>query len=176
MFTLDVFPKNRQRFESLLAFLRQVVDICAETGAAPILNGSLAVLAYTMQTEMEVHDIDLLFPEARFPRMIALLEEKGIDYRVKEWHVLQILRDDLKIELDSMEYWMESLPLQTDLLQIADFRIQIVRLEILRELYRRGVEGTANQSDENIKRKYEGLKAKYDALSKVGVPESGRGA
>ncbi|MFN8447575.1 MAG: hypothetical protein U0521_02980 [Anaerolineae bacterium] len=91
--------------------------------------------------------------------MIALLEEKGIDYRVKEWHVLQILRDDLKIELDSMEYWMESLPLQTDLLQIADFQIQIVRLEILRG-FRRGVEGTANQSDENIKRKYEGLKAK----------------
>ena len=68
-----------------------------------MFDGTLAVFAYTKNQNINVNDIDFACSETNFPRIISVLEERSISHRLKEWHMLQILKDDLKVELDSIE-------------------------------------------------------------------------
>lgn len=132
-----------------------------------MLNGSLAVFAYTQDQDMAVNDVDLACSETEFPKIISALETGNVTYKLRDWHVLQILKDDLKVELDSLEYWYEDLPIACETLQIDDYRMSMLDLNSLREFYRRGMKDRAGQAMENEKAKYEALKAKYEALEKL---------
>ena len=132
-----------------------------------MLDGSLAVFAYTKNQEMSVNDVDLSCSETEFPKIISALEEKRINYRVREWHVIQVLKDDLKIELGSTEYWYKDLPIDREILQIDDYKITMLSLNSLRAFYRQAMEDRAKKTDANEKIKYEALKAKYEMLEKV---------
>jgi hypothetical protein len=167
MIVLIYFPKNKDKFLQLIEFCKEVLDICSDLGISPILNGSLAVFAYTKNQGMNVNDVDLACSEAEFPKIISVLEERNISYKWKEWHVLQILKDDLKVELDSIEYWYKDLSLSSEILQIDNHRINMISLKNLQELYKRGMKDTANKIEENERRKYEALKGKYEVLEKV---------
>jgi len=114
---------------------------------------------------MDVNDIDTSVPEAEFPRLIKILEEKEISYKLQAWHVLQVLKGDLKIELGSAEYYLENLPKDYQALQIGDYRIKVLSLSTLREFYKRSMEARAEGTEENDKIKYERLKVKYEALN-----------
>src|ERR1041384_6144520 len=105
MVVLNHFPKDKDRFLRLIEFCKEVLNICNAVGISPILNGSLAVFAYTGSEAINVNDVDLACSETEFPKLITALQERSISYKLKEWHVLQILKDDLKVELDSIEYW-----------------------------------------------------------------------
>jgi hypothetical protein len=111
--------------------------------------------------------VDLACSETEFPKIISALETRRISYKLKEWHVLQILKDDLKVELDSVEHWYKDLPMVCETLQIDNYRINMLGLNSLREFYRQGTNDRANKTEENEKMKYEALKAKYEALEKV---------
>jgi hypothetical protein len=102
-------PKNRAHFSRLLEFCKEILSVCNDLGIAPILSGSLAVFAYTRNQAIRVNDIDLACSERDFPRLSRALGERGIAYELKAWHVLQARRDDLKVEFDSLEYWMAGL-------------------------------------------------------------------
>ena len=102
-------PKNKEHFSRLLDFCEAVVAICSELGISPVLNGSLAVFGYTMHEAMKVNDIDLACSELEFSRIIYALDANEITHELKEWHVLQALKYDLKVEVDSIEYWMKEL-------------------------------------------------------------------
>lgn len=160
------FPRNEDKFIGLIEFFKKILDICNNLNISPVLDGSLAVFAYTGNRDMNVNDIDLSCPEAEFPRIIKILEEKGISYKLREWHVLQILKDDLKIDLGSAEFWLNDLPKDYETLQIDDYRIEMLSLSSLKEFYKRGMENRAKKGneDENEKVKYGDLKVKYDAL------------
>jgi len=132
MITLSHFPKNKDKFVRLVNFFTEVLDICSTLDVALVLNGSLAVFAYTENQEMNVNDVDLSCSETEFPRIMNVLEERNTSYKLKEWHVLQILRDDLKIELDSMEYWYKSLPMEYETLQLDSCKINILSLNSLK--------------------------------------------
>jgi hypothetical protein len=121
-------PKNREHFSRLLEFCKEVVAICRDLDIEPVLNGSLAVFGYTQSEAMRVNDIDLACSELEFPRLSRALDAKGIAYVVKEWHVLQARRDDLKVEFDSMEYWMADLPKDYDTLMIDGYTSKVVGL------------------------------------------------
>lgn len=166
MITLDSFPKNKDFFIRLLEFFKEILDICNDLNIAPILDGSLAVFAYTKNRDIIVNDIDLSFTEAEYPKIIKILEEKEVNYKLREWHVLQVLKDDLKIELGSIEYWLEGLPIDCETLQIDEYRIKILSLRSLREFYKRGMEDMAKKA-ENERIKYEALKTKYEALKAI---------
>ncbi len=168
MITLDGFPKNKDKYIKLLEFFKETLGICNELGIAPILDGSLAVFAYTRNQDMDVNDVDVSVPEAEFPRIIKVLEQKGIGFRLKEWHVLQALRDDLKIELGSQEYWSKDLPKDYEILLIDNYRVKMLSLHGLKEFYKQGMEDRAKGTEENDKIKYERLKAKYEMLVSVG--------
>ena len=167
MITLDGFPKNKDKYLRLLEFFGEILDICQELNIRPILDGSLAVFAYTRNPEIDVNDIDTSVPEVEFPKMIKALEVKGIRYKLREWHVLQVLKDDLKIELGSAEYYLQDLPTDYEFMQIGDYRIQVLSLGTLKEFYRRSLEVRAQGAGEADKIKYERLKVKYEALEKV---------
>jgi hypothetical protein len=160
-------PKNREYFSRLLEFCREVTAICNDLGIAPALNGSLAVFGYTQNQAMRVNDIDLACSELEFPRLSRALAAKGITHELKGWHVLQARKDDLKVEFDSMEYWMADLPEDYDTLMIDGYRLKVVGLSSLRELYRRGLEATASQSDEVNRAKYSAIADKYKTLCSV---------
>ena len=135
-----------------------------------ILDGSLAVFAYTENKDMDVNDVDTSFPEADFARMIKALEEKGIGYKLREWHVLQILKDDLKIELGSAEHYLKGLPKDHETIQIGSYEIKVLSLSTLREFYKRSMEIRAKGTEENDKIKYNRLKANWERVSGLHTP------
>jgi hypothetical protein len=160
-------PKNKEHFARLLEFCKEIIGICNNLGITPILNGSLAAFGYTRNLAMRVNDIDLACSEREFPRLSRALAARGIAYELKEWHVLQARKDDLKVEFDSMEYWMADLPEDYDTLVIDGLTLKVVGLSSLRELYRRGLEATAKQSDEVGRAKYLAIAEKYKMLCSV---------
>jgi len=167
MFTLNHFPKNKDKFVRLIEFLKEILDICNNLGISPILDGSLAVFAYTENQELNVNDVDLSCSEMEFPKIISALEDRGISYKSREFHVLQILKDGLKVELDSIEYWYKDLPMVYEILQIDDYMVKMLSLHSLKEFYRQGMKARAHKTEEIEKIKYEELRVKYEALEKV---------
>ena len=167
MIRLKHFPKNKDKFMRLIEFLKEILDICHGLGISPVLDGSLAVFVYTEDQDLNVNDVDLACSETEFPKIIRALEERSIRYQLREWQVLQILKDDLKIELDSMEYWYKDLPKVYDILQIDHHKVNMLSVHSLREFYRQGMRARANQTEENERIKYEALRIKYEALENV---------
>jgi hypothetical protein len=163
--TLDGSPRNGAQFVRLTAFLKEILDICRELNIEPIVAGSLAVFAHTKNHDMVVNDVDLAVPEGDYPRIVEALSANGIRHRLREWHVLQVCRDELRVELDSAEHWHKGLQILCDTLRIGDATVKILSLDGLKELYRRGVEDTARHIDEgNNRRKNESYAAKSAAL------------
>lgn len=167
MIALVHLPHDKERFVRLMDFFKEVLDICKDLNISPVLDGSLAVFAYTANQQMSVKDVDLTCSEIEFPRVMRVLDEKSIRHVSKEWHVLQIWQDDLKIELGSMEYWYRDVPNEYETLQIDEYQVRMLRLNDLREFYKQGMEDRAKKTGENERSKYEALKAKYEALKKV---------
>lgn len=165
--TLSHFPRNKEKFVRLIEFFKEVLDICGELNITPVLNGSLAVCAYTGNHEMDVNDVDLACSETEFPRIIHVLEERGIGYRLREWHVLQIFRNDMKVEFDSVEYWYKDLPTDRETLQVDNYPVNMLGLNSLMEFYRQGMKDKAEKNGENEKMKYEALKLKFESLEKI---------
>ena len=62
---------------------------------------------------------------------------------------------------------MAGLPQEYDRLVIGECTFQVVSLPSLKELYRRGLEATAGQSDEADCVKHSGIEAKYIALCAI---------
>ena len=106
---------------------------------------------------MSVNDVDLACSETDFPKIISVLEARDISYKLKEWHVLQIWKDDLKVELDSIEYWYMDLSMAVETLQIDNHKIKLLNLVSLREAYRRGMNDTVKKTDKKDRIKYEAL-------------------
>jgi len=161
-------PKNRKHFSRLLEFCKLVIAICHDLDIEPVVTGSLAVFGYAQNQAMRVNDIDLACSELEFPRLCKALEARGIAHELKEWHVLQARKDDLKVEFDSMEHWMADLPEDYDTLMIGGYALRVVGLSSLRELYRRGLLATAGQSNEQAK--YSAIAEKYETLFKLEEP------
>ena len=163
MITLRTFPKNKEVFVRLLAFLKEILEICGSLGIEPVLNASLAVFVYTKNAEMSVNDIDLLIPEKRFEDTTKELEKRGIEFQIKDYHVLRIIKDDLKIEFDSMDYWTKEwqiqLPSTFDQVQIQGLLMNIIDLPNLIHTYKVGSrKNTVRTSD---------YKTKYKALTSI---------
>jgi hypothetical protein len=76
-----------------------------------------------------------------------------------------VYKDALKVEFDSMEYWMAGLPEAYDILVIDGYEFKVVSLSNLSELYRRRLEAAASQSDEANRAKYSAIVNKYEALA-----------
>src|SRR5262245_20365521 len=163
----DERPQNREHFSRLLDFYRDITPVCDGMHITPLLSGSLAVFVYTRDQTLRVNDIDLACPEAAFPPLSAALAEHGMEVRVKAWHVLQVRKADLKVEFDSLEYWFVGVPTDYETLIIDGCVFNVVSLSSLKDLYRRGLEETAQQRDEGDRAKHAAIAEKYALLCAV---------
>lgn len=160
-------PHNREHVTRLLAFYRDIAPVCNDLHVTPLLSGSLAVFAYTRDQRMRVNDLDLACSESAFPRLHEALAARGMATEVKTWHVLQVRQDSLKAEFDALEYWYAGVSTDHDTLTIGGCAFNIVGLSSLRELYRRGLEAGAQQSDAASRAKYAAIAEKYAFLCAV---------
>ncbi len=164
MVSLIGYPKNKGKFVKLIDFFKKVLDICVPIGIDPIIDGSLAVFAYTGNHDIEVNDVDTSIHENDFPKIMKALDEKGMSYELKEWHVLQVKKDDLKVELGSLEYWLKEIPVQTETLIIDSYKVAMLTKDNLKKFYEQAMETRLKGTDPNDKIKYERLKVKYEVL------------
>lgn len=162
-----IYPKNKAHFLELLDFYREIVGLCSDLNITPVLSGSLAVFAYTRDQHLDVHDIDLACSETAFPKLSHALSARGIECRLKTWNVLQVHRGTLKIEFDSLEHWMRGLPEAFNTLNIDGTLFGVCSLTSLKELYRRGLEATANGGQAESPTKYAAILEKYRALHRL---------
>ena len=161
------YPKNKAHFLELLEFYREVVSLCGDLNITPVLSGSLAVFAYTRDQTLEVHDIDLACSEAAFPKLSHALSARGIEGSLKAWNVLQVRWGALKLEFDSLEHWMHGLPKDFDTLNIEGTLFRVYSLASLTELYRRGLEATADGGQAASPIKHAAILEKYRTLHRL---------
>lgn len=165
---LERQPHNNIFFARLLVFFKEILDICNDLDISPILVGSVAVLAYTKDPAVDVNDVDIAIPEAEYARIAKILEEKCIEYKIRNHHVLQAKRGDLRVELDSIEYWFRSIPLDCDTVRIGEHRVQILGLPSLTKFYAQAMKDRLKKSaDPKERAKYEALKTKHTLLTSL---------
>lgn len=165
--SLVIYPKNKSKFNRLQIFLEDVLKVADDLELKPILDGSLAVLVYTKKSDLVVNDIDFSLPEKEFPKFKEALEETGHKAEIKEWHVLQVRKDDLKIEFSDVNFWYSNIgvPIEYDFLEIDDFEIRILKLKTLKAFYKRGLDNT--KGDPEKRAKYTDIKKKYEELINI---------
>lgn len=160
-------PGNRDHFQRLMAFAGEVLRACDEAGVEPVLDGSLAVFAYTRDPSVEAHDVDLSCPEADFSRLCRALQGRGIHCEIRPWHVLQARRDGLKVEFGAVEHWNRGIPDHHAPVRIAGIAFQVIGLDGLREQYRRGFENTAEGAADSDLPKHRSIAEKLRLLDAV---------
>ncbi|MBU0975362.1 MAG: hypothetical protein ABIE03_06950 [Patescibacteria group bacterium] len=167
MLTLTINPKNKDKFQRLLEFLRQVLSVCDELKIRPILDGSLAVLAYTQNPKLIVNNVNFSFPEKDYPKLSEALNKAGINAEIKEWHVLQARKDDLKVEFSDINYWFSNLgiPIDSDILSLDDLKFRILKLDTLIAFYKGGIDDT--KDDPKKVQKHKDMLEKYHLLLQV---------
>ena len=149
----SIYPKNKQKFIRLEEFCKEIIDICNKLNAEPILYGSLAIFAYKKDKTLNVNDIDLLIPESLFNKIIPILKKGKIRHNYsKKWHTLQIFKNNLKIELDSIEFWQKRLPKTPQYFNFGEFKIRIVSLNTLKKIYKKASEVSKDNPEGNRKK------------------------
>jgi hypothetical protein len=162
--TLSTLPRNRAHFEALWAFFGEVLAVCDALGVQPVLNASLAVLAYSGRADLEVHDVDLSCAEADFDRIVSALEGTDVVCHVREWHVLELHRGDLLVEFDGDEHWMQGVDGERNEFVHGATRVAVVSREDLVTLYGRGVAASAGRDDDAGRARHEDLRRKLELV------------
>ncbi len=157
-------PANRAHFEALWTFCEEVLAVCAALDVAPVMNASLAVLAYTGDPSLEVHDVDLSCAEADFERIVAAFDGTDVECDVREWHVLELHRGELKVEFDAAEHWMQGVDAPRNEFVHGTGHVLVVSREDLATLYERGVTASAGRDDAPGRARHEDLRRKLELV------------
>jgi hypothetical protein len=170
MIEIETTPANHEHFMRLMAFAREVHEACTEAGVDPVMDGSLAVFAYTRDPAMVVRDVDFSCPESDFPRLQRALTGRGIHCEIRSWHVLQARQDGLKIEFGAVEHWNHGIPDDHGRMRIAGIEFNVIAIDGLREQYRRGAENTAVSGVDSDPPKHRAITEKLRLLDAVTAP------
>jgi len=132
---------NQNDFSRLLAFAQVLFSMCSELNVQPVVYGSLAYAFYTKDEKININDIDLLVPEASFPRIVAAVKTNpSVTYEETTYHSLKLFRDGVKISFDSIEEYYRDLPCNFMEGKINGIAFRLVPQEALKEVYKRGAE------------------------------------
>ena len=135
--TPEIYPANTASFNELLKFAKTILGLCRKLKLKPIVYGSLAYFFHTKDSTLPVNDLDLLISEAAFPNLIKLLDKqkKNLDYKVMPYHSLEVYKEDLKIDLDSIEHFLYPRPSKAIKARIGGLDFNIINLEALIDIY-----------------------------------------
>ena len=160
MKTIKVYPKNKEYFIRLKKFGNEIKEICLAEGTEPILYGGLMYFAYTKDKNYKISDLDFLIPENSFEKIIKTLGEKGIKHKYnKKWHTMPIFKGDLRIEIDSIDFWQAKLPKSYTYFNFDGLKLKSMKLNDLIKIYKRASEVSHDKPEQHRKR--------YEALLKV---------
>jgi len=129
--TLNSYPKNKDYYQKLIAFGKECLEICKTLNVTPVIHGSLAYLFYTKDGSIEVHDLDLLVPEAILSVLATEFTKQGIQNELSSHPSLKVLKGDEKISFHSMEYFLNNLSKTALPVDIEGSTFQILNLEAL---------------------------------------------
>jgi len=164
---LKKYPQKKEKVIRLLDFLSEILEICKDINVNPILDGSLAVFLYSQNEQIIVNDIDLTYSERGFPKILKALSSKGINAEIKEWHVLQCRKKDMKVEFCDPDYWYPNVPIKIgDYLKFGNNKIGVLKFESLVRYYEIGSENLQKELPEK-QQKYEDVKKKLEILRKI---------
>jgi hypothetical protein len=157
MAKIKVYPSNKEFFVRSKAFCEQILDMCDKIGITPVAWGGLAYFGYTKDKNAVIKDIDLLIPEDSFKKIIKVLEKNKIKYKYfAKWHSIQAFNKDLKIDLDSMDYWYKGPKTFKDF-DFDGLRVKTLGLEALAISYKEAGAASKDKPEEYHK-KFEALK------------------
>jgi hypothetical protein len=153
MISIKEYPANKEYYIRLMKFGREVLDICKSRGITPVVWGSLAYFGYTKDKNAVVHDIDFLVPKDSIKKIM----EKGLKHKfIPEWNLLQIFKDDLKIEFDPIEEYYTGKE-NFEEFEFDGLVVKVVRLKDLIQMYKKASEVSKDKPEQHCK-KYEELK------------------
>jgi hypothetical protein len=154
---LVTFPRNKKKTVRLLKFAETIQKRAQEAKVSLILYGSLAYVAYTHDSTYALKDLDFLIPESGFRKICKQLDKRRIKYKYfPEWHTVQIEKKDLKIELDSQDFWQPRLSKRREVLIINNQRFKMVTKSSLKAIYKRAAK-RSKDNPQNNQRKYNKL-------------------
>lgn len=166
MVKINKLPKNKDKFARLIDFLIEVLDVCKDINIQPVLDGSLAVFLYSQNNDIVVNDIDLSHPEKDYPKIESALIKSGFNAKIQEWHVLQVRKDNLKVEFGDTDFWYPDVQIEhQDYLEVDKHKLKILKLDSLISFYGIGLNNL--KLDKDKQQKYHEVKAKYEMLKKV---------
>lgn len=153
------YPKNKEQFLKLKKFAKKILLLCEEAKINPILYGSFMIFYFTKNKNLKVNDIDFYIKENDFKKLVKILQSKKIKFEYpKEWHTLQVIEGDLKIEFDSIDFWNKS---KKEFIEV-DFegkKIKALSKEALTLIYKQASETSDDNPQGNLK--------KYKLLKKI---------
>lgn len=158
MILIKNYPKNKNFFIRLKNFGKDIIRICKINKVNPILSGSLAYFIYTNDKNIKVNDLDFYIPEDSFQKIIKILKKKRIKYHYDiKWRTIQIFKNHLKIELDSMNkainggYLPRNYKKRSLIFNFDGFRIKLLGLKDLKGIYKRASE-FSDKPKQNLKK------------------------
>ncbi len=158
---IKIYPKNKNKFLRLLRFGKVIIEICKKIGIMPIVYGGFAYFIYTKDNRINVNDLDFYISEKYFEEIDKILNKKKIKHKYdKKWRTIQVFKDDMKIELDSMEKWSEYGNKYRRPFKKFNFygkNIKILNLKALTDVYKRATKMNTIEPKQN-KKKYLALK------------------
>ena len=120
----------------------------------PIVYGGLAYFYYTKDENIAINDLDLLVPESKFTELIKLLnKQKNLVYKKMPYHSIEVFDKDFKIDLDSIEYFLDPRSRTTHKIQIDNLEFNILNTEALIDIYEKALKGIPNIIKFDKKRK-----------------------
>lgn len=144
---LEIPTMNDARWSRLLAFADDVLHVSASLGLDPILDGGLAVLAHTRNSEMSIGDVDFSLDERHFSEFATALKQAKIHCEIQPWHVLQARRDDLKVEFGDTETWAKGLSGPYLRVRLGNHVVRMINRQDLHTAYKRGAEALASEPE-----------------------------
>ena len=154
MIEVKNYPKNKNHIIALFDFYKKINEICLSLNIKPICWGSLIYFGYSKDLSYEIHDIDLIIPLEDILKLKKYFEENKlfkIEF-IEGWNSLQIYNNDLLIEFDPIEKYIENL--QTDEFNFYGIKIKGISLQLLIEKYKFASEVSEDKPKEH-KRKLE---------------------
>ncbi len=158
-------PANKKQFQNVLAFGKEILDVCKELSITPLVYGSLAYFLHTKDETLPVNDIDFLVPEASFPLLMKRISELGgVSYKKMPYHSIEVSKDGVEIDLDAIEHFLDPRPREAIPATINGIEFQILNRTSLIAIYQEALdkmptEKRLNEKGVKYQKKLENLKA-----------------
>ncbi len=96
---MNAQPANKEQFQNVLVFGKEILDVCKKLSITPLVYGSLACFLHTNDETLPVNDIDFLVPEGSFQALMEKLDGlEGVKYKKMSYHSIEVFKGGIEID------------------------------------------------------------------------------